>query len=169
MRTLLVTGTPGTGKTVLARKLSLLLNYTYFDVNSFIKTAHLYASYDRKRGSYVVDERELASELVKVREKASKEGQKGVIFDSHMAHFLPSKYADLCLVARCSLPELKKRLTRRGYSAAKVKENLEAEIFEVCLAEAREAGHKVLEFDTTSASEAAVKRLANKVRKLVRT
>lgn len=167
--TILVTGTPGTGKTTLAKKLSLLLSYTYFDVGSFVKNAHIYSSYDRKRQAYVVDEAKLARSLVKVREKALNTAKKGIIFDSHLSHYLPSKYADLCLVTRCSLKTLKQRLRRKGYSQAKVKENLDAEIFDTCLTEAQENGHKILKFDTTKATAAPVKALARRIRRQVRT
>lgn len=167
--TLVVTGTPGTGKTVLAKELSLLLDYAYFDVNLFAKTARIYSSYDRKRQSYVVDEAKLARSLIKVREKAQKDGRKGIIFDSHLAHFLPKKYSDLCVVVRCSLKALQKRLQERGYASAKIRENLDAEIFEVCLSEARELGHRVLTFDATLAKNPAVKALAKKIKSLVRS
>ena len=166
--TLLVTGTPGTGKSVLAKKLSLLLDYTYFDVNSYAKKTHIYSSYDRKRRTYVVDASKLAMHLIKVRQEALKTGYKGIIFDSHMSHFLPSKYADLCLVTRCSLKALEKRLRGKGYNKAKVRENIDAEIFDTCLIEAREMGHKIVVFDTTAPKSHAVEALARKVRKLVR-
>ncbi|MEK6853953.1 MAG: AAA family ATPase [Nanoarchaeota archaeon] len=189
--TLIVTGTPGTGKTVLAKKLSLLLGYAYFDVGLFVKKVHIYSSYDRKRRTYVVDEAKLAGELIKVRAqigmrpivhsangrianaleafKASKTGKKGIILDSHMSHYLHFKYADLCLVARCSLKTLEQRLKRKGYGQAKVRENLDAEIFDTCLTEAQEKGHKILAFDTTLAKNSDVKALAKKIERLVRT
>lgn len=168
MKTLLLTGTPGTGKTVLAKKLSLLLGYTYFDVNSYAQIAHIYSSYDSKRQTYVVDEAKLARSLIKVRLDALKTGKNGLILDSHLSHYLPPKYADLCVVTRCSLKTLQRRLQRKGYGPAKVRENLDAEIFDTCLIEARELGHKVLVFDTTKAKKADVKALVTKIRKQVR-
>ncbi|MBN2454846.1 adenylate kinase family protein [Candidatus Woesearchaeota archaeon] len=149
MKTVLVTGTPGTGKTVIAKKLSLLLNYAYFDVAQFIKKAHLYSKYDRKRACYVVEAKKLVRELLKVREKALKRGEKGIIFDSHMSHFLPCSKADLCIVTRCALKTLSQRLTKRGYSKSKIRENLDAEIFDTCLVEAVDNRHKIVAFDTT--------------------
>ena len=44
---------------------------------------------------------------------------------------------------RNSLKTLKKRLEKRGYSKEKVRENLDAEIFDTCRIEALEAGHNV--------------------------
>ena len=39
--------------------------------------------------------------------------------------------------------DLKKRLEKRGYSKQKIRENMDAEIFDVCLNEAKEEGHKI--------------------------
>ncbi len=169
MKTILVTGTPGTGKTTLAKKLSLLLNYTYFDVGSFVKNSHLYSSYDRKRQTFVVDEVKLVRSLIKVRLDAIKTGKKGLILDSHLSHYLPPKYADLCVVVRCELKALEQRLAKKGYGKAKIRENLDAEIFDTCLLEAKELGHKILVFDTTRAKNFGVKALASKIFRLVRT
>ena len=74
---------------------------------------------------------------------------KGIIIDSHLSHYLPKKYVDLCVITKCSLKTLEKRLKKKKYSKEKIKENLECEIFDVCLNEAKEAGHKILVVDTT--------------------
>jgi broad-specificity NMP kinase len=40
------------------------------------------------------------------------------------------------------------RLKRRGYPREKIKENLECEIFDICLNEAKERGHKTIIVNT---------------------
>jgi broad-specificity NMP kinase len=46
------------------------------------------------------------------------------------------------------LKKLKKRLEKRNYSKSKIRENLDAEIFDVCLVEAKEKGHKIKVIET---------------------
>ena len=75
--------------------------------------------------------------------------KKGIIIDSHLSHYLPEKYADLCIIAKCNLKVLENRLKKKGYSKSKVRENLDAEIFDVCLNEAKENKHKIIVIDTT--------------------
>ncbi len=73
--------------------------------------------------------------------------------DSHISHYLPPKMVNVCIVLTCSnLKVLKKRLQRRKYLQHKIRENLDAELFQVCLMEAREQGHLPLVFDTATIS-----------------
>ena len=72
-----------------------------------------------------------------------------MILDSHLSHYLDKKYADLCVVVKCDIAILKKRLEKRGYNKKKIRENLDAEIFYVCLVEAIELGHRVVVVDTS--------------------
>lgn len=145
MKTICVSGSVGTGKTTLAKKLSKKLNYSCIDVSKLVKKHKLYDGYDKKRKCYIVDTKKLNKELIMLINKQDK----GIIIDSHLSHYLPKKYVDLCIITKCNLKELQKRLRRRGYSAAKVQENLECEIFDVCLNEAKEAGHKVIVIRST--------------------
>lgn len=162
--TIIITGTPGTGKTTLAKKLSLSLHYTYFDVGNYIKNAKIYENYDKVRDTRVVDPSLLVQKLLKVRDKELKKGSKGVIFDSHMSHFLPKEAVNLCILTKCSLPILSQRLTSRHYAKSKVRENLEAEIFQICLSEAKEFGHKILQVNTSDFDEKKLNSLIKRVK-----
>jgi len=144
VKVIIVTGTPGTGKTTVAKKLAKPLGCRYVDVNQVIAHHKLSEGYDRKRKCKIIDTKKLNLTLIKLI-KASKEG---LVIDSHLSHFLPNKYVDTCIVTRCKLKTLKRRLTRRGYDKDKIKENLESEIFEVCLIEAKENKHKIIELNT---------------------
>ncbi|PIY60676.1 hypothetical protein COY95_00550, partial [Candidatus Woesearchaeota archaeon CG_4_10_14_0_8_um_filter_47_5] len=54
-RIIIITGTPGAGKTTLARELSLRFGYDCLDVNAFVKDKHLSEGYDREASSFIVD------------------------------------------------------------------------------------------------------------------
>lgn len=165
MKTIIVTGTPGTGKTTLAKKLSKKLGYEYIDVNSIIKENKLNEGYDRKKECYIVDIKKLSKSLIKTINSSKKEKKSGIIIDSHLSHYLPKKYADLCIVTKCNLKKLKSRLEKnKKYPKAKVRENLDCEIFDVCLTEAREAGHKTIVIDTTKALN--IDKIASKINKI---
>jgi len=87
---------------------------------------------------------------------------KKVVIDSHLSHYLPKKYVELCIVTHCDIVVLKKRLEKRKYSQLKIRENLDAEIFQTCLTEAQEQRHTILEVDTTKTFDK--KKLLTKVK-----
>lgn len=147
MKVICVTGTPGTGKTAIAKKLSEKYGFYCLDVNRVIAKNKLAESYDKKRKAKVIDIQKLNKFLIHHLEANKK--LKGIIIDSHLSHYFPKKYANLAVVAKCSIKELSKRLKKRKYSQAKIKENLQAEIFDICYNEALERGHKIIVLDTT--------------------
>ena len=157
---IIVTGTPGTGKTKIARFLSKALRYTFVDVHSLLRSKKLWSSYDKQRKCYVVDKKKLVKRLL-----AEVKKNKESIFDSHMSHNLPKKYVELCIVTHCDITLLKKRLEQRKYSRLKTRENLDAEIFQTCLTEAQELGHQIIEVDTTKTFDK--KKLLKEVRKWI--
>lgn len=143
MRIIIVTGTPGTGKTRTAKRLAREKGYKYFDINKLIRENNLREEYDRKRQTYNVDVKKLNKLLLRIIEDEKGKKTKGIVLDSHLSHYLPPAYADLCIVTKTELKKLRNRLEKRGYSKNKVRENLDCEIFDVCLQEAREEGHKI--------------------------
>lgn len=139
---IIVTGTPGTGKTTFAKRLAKSKGYKYIDVNKIVKKYGLSEGYDQKRKTKIIDEKKLAKVLEKIIKDARKKKEKLVI-DSHLSHYIAPRYVDLCIVTKCSLKELEKRLKKKGYSKAKINENIECEIMDICLNEAMEFGYKV--------------------------
>jgi len=63
----------------------------------------------------------------------------GQIIDWHACDLFPESLIDLVVVVRCNSTLLYDRLQGRGYSANKVEQNMDAEIMEVLLQEARDA------------------------------
>ncbi len=158
MKVIIVTGTPSTGKTTLSKELAKKLNFQYIDVNETIKKYKLTEGYDKKRNTKIVDVKKLNNALIKEinnfkksikNKKTNKNIKNGIIIDSHLSHYLPKKYVDLCVVTKCDLNVLKKRLEKKKYNKAKIRENLDAEIFDVCLNEAKENKHNVIVMDST--------------------
>jgi adenylate kinase len=139
-----VTGTPGTGKTTLAKILAKKLKYRYLDVKKLIKKNKLYEKYDVSSGSYIVDVKKLNKFLISMIKI-----NQNLIIDSHLSHYLPKRDVDMCVVTKCELKELKKRLEKRRYSKEKIRENLDAEIFDICLNEAKENRHYTFVIRTT--------------------
>jgi len=166
LKVIVVTGTPGTGKSVIAKKLSLLLDYAYLDGALLIKKAKLAEKYDKQRKTAIVDASLFTRAVLKERDIASKKGKKGLIVDSHMSHSIPSKDVAACDVLSCSIRELGQRLTKRGYTKAKVRENLDAEIFDVILIEATEKNHRIIKFDATKVKEKDIKRLVRALKQI---
>lgn len=142
---IVVTGSVGSGKTFIAKKLSKEKNLEYLNINSVVNNYHLSKGYDKKRKCKIVD----VEDLVKVLIKIIKESKKKLIIDGHLSHYIPSKYVEKCIITKCDISELKKRLKKRGYSKAKIRENLDAEILDVCLIEALEKKHKIKIIDTS--------------------
>jgi adenylate kinase len=161
-----ISGTPGVGKTFIAKKIakSSKGRLEYFDLNRYIKTNKLYDSYDKKDKTFDVDiellKKDINPTLKKNRSKDKSmdsmvtksvkaevfmkkipKDAEGIIVDSHLSHYLESDY---CIIVRTDLKKLYKRLKGRKYSKSKIHDNIEAEIFEACLDEARKMKRKVI-------------------------
>jgi adenylate kinase len=143
-----LTGTPGTGKTTIAG----LLPYRVIDINALVKGGMNFGI-DAKRGCLEADMDALAKHLAKL------DPDETLILEGHFSHH----FADWSIVLRLSPAALKSRLEARGYSAEKIRENLEAEALDVILVEAVEFCYRVDEIDTTGKSTSEVAELVARI------
>ncbi|MEM4735787.1 MAG: AAA family ATPase, partial [Candidatus Thorarchaeota archaeon] len=77
-----------------------------------------------------------------------------VIVEGHYIDLVPYRYVEVAVVLRTHPEVLRQRLIERGYSRAKVDENVEAEVMGVCQLDAIDAfgEEKVYEIETTQVS-----------------
>ncbi len=139
-----LSGTPGTGKTSVARVLEKEYRVIYL---KDYREARMY--WDDERSSYVVN-----LEFLRKKIKALEKGGK-VILEAHYSHEMP---VDMIIVLRCHPEELERRLRERGYGEEKIRENVEAEAMSLITSEAimYHGKDKVFEVDTTGRDASSV-------------
>lgn len=83
----------------------------------------------------------------------------GLIIDYHSAGIVPeSDDIHGVFVVRCSNEILYERLKTRNYSKTKIDQNIQSEIFQICLDEARESFDEKLVHELTNESEEDLKK-----------
>ncbi|MFA4646515.1 adenylate kinase family protein [Pyrococcus kukulkanii] len=132
-----ITGTPGVGKTTVAKKLAKKLGYEYLSLRDFAI----------EKGVGVEKDGELEIEVDELAYHVEKDLKgRNIILDGHLSHLMP---ADIVIVLRAHPKIIGERLKDRGYPEEKVKENVEAELVDVILIEAVEEHENVIEVNTT--------------------
>lgn len=145
---ILVTGTPGTGKTALSRALAETLHAKYVNPVLLLTRKGIDYTYDKDRRTRIVSPRRLESSLRSLARRA----ESGLVIDSHMSFpVAPPPELRMVIVLRCHPAALEQRLKRKRWPRRKIRENVLAEILDVCLWDAvHEYGWKrIAEIDTT--------------------
>ena len=133
---ILITGTPGTGKTTLSESVCERLGFTNVNVGELVKKHECYESRDEEMDTFILDE-DKEDKLLDLMEPMMEKG--GCVVDFHSPELFPERWFDLVLVLRADTEVLFDRLTKRGYSEKKRTENMECEIMQVVAEEARES------------------------------
>ncbi len=145
---IIITGSPGTGKSIVAGKLSEMLHLPLVDLKEIARSRRLVSR------NHEVDVRKLARALFPLLA-----GKKDYVVEGHLAceFRIP---ADFIFVLRTHPSVLRKRLGKRRYRSKKIGENLMAEMLDYCLQRA-ESEYRItpLQLDTSrlSAKECAAK------------
>jgi adenylate kinase len=131
---IIVTGTPGVGKTVLSRQLSTKTNSRHLNLGEFVKKEKLYSGYDRSTKSYIIDEKRTRRSLSGLFRSSS---TKRMVIETHwLGGFMPKGTGMMSIVLRLDPLVLAKRLKARKWPRRKVWENVEAELIDLSLYEA---------------------------------
>eukprot|EP00918_Siedleckia_nematoides_P025378 GHVU01054805.1.p1 GENE.GHVU01054805.1~~GHVU01054805.1.p1 ORF type:complete len:189 (-),score=30.19 GHVU01054805.1:2198-2764(-) len=160
---LFLCGTPGVGKTTTADLIASECKLRHVELSRLIEEERLYDEWDEEMGCSVFDDDKVTEAVERIIEEhtqgRNKKHKNGLIFDFHSCGFidddaLADKF-DKIIVLHSETDVLYDRLEQRGYAEAKVRENVECEIFRVCLEEATDtfAEEKVVEMDSNSQSD----------------
>jgi adenylate kinase len=150
-RVIVVTGTPGTGKTTFSTRLARELRAHYIPLTEYVSKHRLYDGIDRKRKSKVID-------IARTRASLSKllSGTKGlVVVDTHIPDgILPRRTVQKVFVLRCHPRVLESRLAGKKWNREKIRENVLAELLDSCLTAAVKyyGRQKVVQLDTSHTS-----------------
>lgn len=130
---ILLTGTPGTGKSTLAQALASKTGLKYFSVGELAKDEGCLGDWDEEYQCHELDE----DKVLDIMEQRLKDG--GVIVEHHATDIFPERWFDIVFVLRTSNTRLYDRLKTRGYNEKKLNDNVECEIFQTILEEAKES------------------------------
>jgi adenylate kinase len=147
-RIIVVTGTPGVGKTLVSRLLASKLDALHIDLGELVQRERLWSEVDKTRETLIADMPKLSKRV----QEMIKRSKKDVVLDGHYAvNVVPAENVSIVFVLRREPEELRRSMRKRGFEGKKLKENLAAEILDVCLYNAvKVCGlEKVCEIDAT--------------------
>ena len=144
---ILVTGTPGVGKTTLCKLLAgYIQGQQYLGVSDAVNSQKLYKSWNQEFDVPEFDEDMVCDYMEPFMQKG------GILVEFHTCGFFPERWFDLVILLRVDNTPLYDRLKARGYKEKKITENIEAEILFVTRDEVFESYKKeiILELQSNS-------------------
>ncbi len=143
---IILTGTPGTGKTEVSKELAKSIKAQLIDVNKLIEKHKFFSKVDKEDNAKIVNLRDLEDYL---RNYVCSDEK--FIIESHLLCEL-SLPADFVFVLRTHPKLLRSRISKRKYSKIKIENNISCEILDYCLikSEANYTKNIIYEINTTN-------------------
>jgi adenylate kinase len=163
MSSILIGGTPGTGKTIVAKVLGSKLSVDVIALGELAENSECISAQDKARDTGIINEDCLVDAL----DELVEDKKKRFIIEGHYIDLVPSGAVQWVFILRTHPETLTKRLTDRGYKENKIRENVEAEVLGVCQLDALDSfgEERVLEIDTTDSSPPEVALLIEQMMK----
>lgn len=136
MPNIVICGTPGTGKSSLISKIEpSLSDHKFINLSKFAIENKCISSFDKDLDTQIIDEEKLEELL----EPILKKSRTHVLESIHADLIGSTELIDWIFVCRTENSRLYDRLVERKYSADKISNNIESEIFQTILDESRES------------------------------
>ncbi|MHA1129697.1 MAG: adenylate kinase family protein [Candidatus Helarchaeota archaeon] len=147
---IVISGTPGTGKTTVAQKLKEIYSAITVNLTDYAITNNLILEDDEERQTKVVNLNSLLPKL----ETLIQTEKGNIIIEGHYADIVPNRLISIGIILRTDPHILETRLKLKQFSVSKIQENLQSEILGACTAAALETyeREKIYEIDTSKIS-----------------
>ena len=142
---ILVTGTPGTGKTMIGRQLASYYGIKCYNVHEEALRLGLVSGRDEDRNADIISEDDVDNIVLD-----NTGNEDSFVLEGLLAHHATPRDNMICIVLKCDITVLSERLFNRGYDERKVRENVDSEIFCIIESEAIREGHNIIVFDNSN-------------------
>jgi len=161
MKNIIISGTPGCGKTSVARKLSCLIDAEIISLNELAISDNFSFEFDKERDTYIVDLQIFLPFVLDKIKEIKNQNYKYLIIESHFSDIISNEYIDFAFILRCDPDELIRRLKEKNYNRKKIMENVQAEILGNCVNYflQKKINSTLFEIDTTKLSIESVTKI----------
>ncbi|XP_039484467.1 adenylate kinase isoenzyme 6 homolog [Drosophila santomea] len=145
---ILITGTPGAGKSYLCERIASELKFEWLDCSKIAKENNFVEEYDEEYDCPILDEEKLMDHLEPLMAKG------GNVVEYHGCDFFPERWFQAVFVVTCPNTTLYDRLKDRNYNEKKLTSNIQCEIFGTILEEARDSYKSDIVFELKGETKA---------------
>jgi adenylate kinase len=147
-KAIIITGTPGTGKTAISLYLHQEFGIPIINLGELCIQNNFILEEDPLRDTKIIDEEKLLSRLIEI---ITMSNDSLIIVEGHYSDIVPNEFIKGAVLLRTDPFVLQKRLLQRNYSESKINENVQAEILSDCGSFLREKqlAVPILEYDTS--------------------